>query len=99
LEKVSAGRLASGRGRESMRKKLKAGSLFGSRLAAVAALLPQTWLIGVTAAMIHRLGLLVYEWKRAHIHRRHFRRLGYSFLALASAEGSRLWMPLGRMAH
>lgn len=60
-------------------------------------LLPQAWLIGITAAMIHRLGLVVYEREKAHIHRRHFRRLVYSFIALASVEGCMLWVPLARV--
>lgn len=60
-------------------------------------LLPQAWLIGVAAAMIHRLGLLVHEREKAHIHRRHFARLLYSFLALASVEGCMLWIPLARV--
>lgn len=60
-------------------------------------LLPQAWLIGVTAAMIHRCGLMAYEREKAHVHRRHFRRLAYSFLALASVEGCMLWIPLARV--
>ncbi|MGH9353654.1 MAG: hypothetical protein ACRD2G_16080 [Terriglobia bacterium] len=62
-------------------------------------LLPQAWLVGVTAAMIHRLALLVYEREKAHIHRHHFLRLSYAFLALASVEGCMLWIPLGRMVR
>lgn len=61
--------------------------------------LPEVWLIGVTAAMIHRLGLVLYERERAHIHRRHFRRLAYSLVALASIEGCMLWIPLARLVR
>jgi hypothetical protein len=60
-------------------------------------LLPEAWLIGVTAAMIHRMGLIVYEREKMHIHRGHFRRLAYSFIALASVEGCMLWIPLVRV--
>lgn len=60
-------------------------------------LLPEVWLAGVTAAMIHRLLLVVYEREKTYIHRRHLRRLAYSFLALACIEGCMLWIPLARV--
>jgi hypothetical protein len=62
-------------------------------------LLPALSLAGVTAAMIHRLGLLIAERARADEHWRRFRRLAYSFLALASAGGSALYFSFARFVR
>ena len=65
----------------------------------VSPFIPGLSLAGVTAAMIHRLGLLLAQREHSGEHWHRFRRLVYPFLALASAGAPALYISFARFVR